>query len=121
MIEVQACAADERTIAFIATEEFRILCSKGGLNRGSKRNPSLPRNEVILSIEFCLGVLVSTGNLDDTVEDIRCHFLDSGVAGENASSVQVDDVRHSGCHLCICRQLHDGEQWDCLLVYPCRW
>src|ERR1700736_6566369 len=71
----------------------------------SERNPSLPRNEIVLFQYLGLSVSFAAGHLNDALKNRLAHFLDGDLASNDRASVNVDDVGHAPSKFGICRQL----------------
>jgi len=55
----------------------------------------VPGNEILLIIHFGFGAHLSAGDLKNKVENLLTNLLDARSAGNNRTSVEVDDIGHA--------------------------
>src|SRR5580704_5840967 len=74
------------------SESRRAFTGAGPL---SERDSSFPGNEIVLREHLRLSADFSAGNLNYAFKDRFPHFLNIGLARDDAARVDVDDVGHT--------------------------
>src|SRR5579859_109021 len=71
-------------------------------------NSAFPGNKIILGEELRFCASVSAGDLDHAFKNCFAHFFDTGLAGDDAARVNIDDVGHALSKTRVGRDFQNG-------------
>ena len=82
--------------------------SKVASSTSLQRHSSLPRNKVVLPLDFSFRAYLAAGDANSKLKDLLSEFLHSGIAGHDLARIYINDVGHAPSKLGIGGNLNHG-------------